>query len=113
MATQYVRHMARPPEKPTSRKSHAISVGEGIKDLLRFYQLESKYNETFVVAHWERIMGKTISSRTLQVYFKDRRLSVKLSSSVLKKDLILSKQSIIDVINKEIGENVVEDVIFL
>lgn len=103
----------RSPEKPTSRKSQAISVGEGIKDLLRFYQLEAMFNETYVVAHWEKIMGKTISSRTEKVYFKDKRLFVKLSSSSLKHDLLLSKLQIIELINKEIGENVVEDVIFL
>ena len=100
-------------EKPTSRKSQAISVGEGIKELLKFYQLESKFNETFVIANWEKIMGKTIASRTEKVYFRDKRVFVKLSSSPLKKDLILSKQRIIDLINQEIGEKVVEDIIFL
>ena len=100
-------------EKPTSRKSQAISVGDGIKELLKFYQLESKFNETFVIAHWEKIMGKTIASRTDKVYFRDKRIFVKLSSSPLKKDLLLNKQRIIDLINTEIGDKIVEDVIFL
>jgi predicted nucleic acid-binding Zn ribbon protein len=100
-------------EKPTSRKSKAVSVGDAIKELLKFYQLEGKFNETFVVAHWEKIMGKTIASRTEKVYFKDKLMFVKVTSSPLKKDLMLSKHRIIDLINKEIGSNVVEDVVFL
>jgi predicted nucleic acid-binding Zn ribbon protein len=100
-------------EKPTSRSSKAISVGDAIKELLKFYQLEGKYNETYVVANWERIMGKTIASRTEKVYFKNKLMFIKISSSTLKKDLMLSKQNIINLVNKEIGENVVEDVVFL
>jgi len=100
-------------EKPTSRSSKAVSVGDAIKELLKFYQLEGKFNETFVVAHWEKIMGKTIASRTEKVYFKDKRMFVKVSSSALKKDLMLSKQNIINLVNKEIGSDVVIDVVFL
>jgi hypothetical protein len=101
------------PEKPTRRTSKAVTAGEAIKELLKFYQLESKFNETYIVAHWESIMGKTIASRTSKVYFKDKRLFVKLSSSPLKKELILSKQKIIDLLNASMGEIVVDDVIFL
>ena len=103
----------RSPEKPSSRKSKAISVGDAIKELLRYYQLESKFDETAVLAQWEKIMGKTVASRTEKIYFKDKRLFVKLNSSPLKHDLMLNKQKIVDLINSEIKENVVEDVIFL
>jgi len=101
------------PEKPTRRTSKAVTAGEAIKELLKFYQLEGKFHETYIVAHWEEIMGKTIASRTEKVYFKDKRLFVKLNSAPLKKDLILSKQKIIDLLNASIGENITEDVIFL
>ena len=100
------------PYKP-QRTSKAITAGDAIKELLKFYQLESKFNETYIIAHWEKIMGITIASRTEKIYYKDKRLFVKLSSSPLKKDLILSKQKIIDLLNASIGENVTEDVIFL
>jgi hypothetical protein len=75
--------------------------------------LEGKFNETYVVANWEKIMGKTISSRTEKIYFKNKLMFLKLSSSPLKKDMILSKQTIIDLINKEARTKVVEDLIFL
>jgi len=99
--------------KPTYRKSVAVTAGDAIAELLKLYQLEGKFNETFVVANWEKIMGKTISSRTEKIYFKDKLMFLKLSSSPLKKDMMLSKQTIIDLINKEAGAKVVEDVVFL
>jgi hypothetical protein len=101
------------PEKRTFRKSKAISLGEGIKELLKFYHLEGRFNETYVVANWEKLMGKTIASRTEKIYFKEKKLFVKLSSSPLKRDLFLSKNKIIDLLNDSFQENVVEDVIFL
>jgi hypothetical protein len=99
--------------KKTYRKSVAITAGDAIVELLKLYQLEGKFNETYVVANWEKIMGKTISSRTEKIYFKNKLMFLKLSSSPLKKDMILSKQTIIDLINKEARTKVVEDLIFL
>ena len=48
--------------RASSRKSDSSSLKEFIESLLRIYKLQAKYDETYVTAHWEEIMGKPIAA---------------------------------------------------
>jgi hypothetical protein len=48
------------------RKTGTSSLKEAIDELLALYKLQSKFNETSIVAHWEQIMGEPIAARTMQ-----------------------------------------------
>lgn len=95
-----------------ARKSSAAPLKEAIKDLLDAYRLSEKYNQASVIAHWERLMGKTIARRTGKIYFKGKILVIEITSAPLKHELSLSKSKMIELINKEIG-NVIDDIIFM
>jgi predicted nucleic acid-binding Zn ribbon protein len=86
-----------------------------IKRLKRTYKIQrdSKFNETYLVAFWERMMGKIIASRTKEIYVKNRVLYLRLESSPLRQELFMAKTKLIDLINKDVGESVIDDVIFL
>ncbi|WP_462253959.1 DciA family protein [Ekhidna sp.] len=89
------------------------SFRNAFQGFLKEENLENTYKQKQVIADWERIMGKTISSRTTQVYFSKKILFVKLSSAPLKNEMQNSKSQIIDLIEKEIGKGEIEDVRFL
>ena len=95
------------------RKKGDQSLKEAINDLLDFYKIKSKYNETYLVAYWEKIMGKTIASRTEEVYVSEKKLFLKVNSAPLRNELVLAKHKIIELINREIGEDIIEEVIFI
>ncbi|MFN3404499.1 MAG: DUF721 domain-containing protein [Cytophagaceae bacterium] len=98
---------------PTSRKSDISPLGDVIEDLLNVYKLKGKINQTSVVTSWEKVMGKTISSRTEEIYMNGGRLFVKINSAPLKHELSMSKTKMIQMLNKEAGTAVVEDIVFL
>ncbi len=58
-------------------------------------------------------MGKTIANRTDAIFFKESKLIVKLNSSVLREELSFSKNKIIQLLNDDIGEEVVKEVILI
>ena len=95
------------------RKSNEQSLKEVIDDLLNAYKLRGKFNQKKVIASWERIMGKTIANRTDAVFFKENKLIIKLNSSVLREELSYSKNKIIQLINEDMGEEVVKEVILI
>lgn len=86
---------------------------EAIDLLLETYRIKGKFQETAIVAHWEEIMGKTIASRTTELYIKDQKLFLKLSSSVLRNELQMARQKIIDLLNARAGSEVIREVVFL
>ena len=52
-------------------------------------------------------MGPTIAGYTSKLYFKDGLLKVYLTSAPLKKELLMGKEKIINIINSEVGEELV------
>ena len=95
------------------RKSNEQSLKEVIDDLLDAYKLRGKFNQKKIIHSWERVMGKTIANRTEAVFFKDDKLIIKLNSSVLREELSFSKNKIIQLLNEDIGEEVVKEVVLI
>ena len=99
--------------RASTRKSDSSSLKEAIESLLRVYKLQAKYDETYITAHWEEIMGKPISARTQQVYVSNQKLFLKLDSAPLKKELMMAKQPLIELINKAAHQELIKEVVFL
>lgn len=96
-----------------SRKKEATPLGEAFQDLLKSYRLEATYQEKVLLASWPTLMGKTIADRTGNLYIKDKKLFVKISSGPVKKELQLNKSKVIALIESEVGKGIVDDVVFL
>lgn len=81
------------------------------KELLKAYRLEDKFQEKSLIHSWPEIVGSTISSRTTSVYIKDKKLFVKLNSGPIKKELMMNKQKVINLIEERFGKEIIEDLI--
>ena len=93
-----------------TRNADALSLGDAINQYLKYFKIEEKFNQTALLSQWEQIVGRTIASRTEQIYIYKKVLYLKLNSAPLKNELILNKQKLIELIQKEIGIGVVEDI---
>jgi predicted nucleic acid-binding Zn ribbon protein len=96
-----------------SRKKDATPLGEALQDLLKSFRLEDTYQEKVLLASWPQLMGKTIADRTGNLYIKDKKLFVKITSGPVKKELQLNKSKVIALIETEVGKGIVDDVVFL
>ncbi|MEY3643466.1 MAG: hypothetical protein RLZZ207_160, partial [Bacteroidota bacterium] len=95
------------------RKKDATPLAEAFQDLLKAYRLEDTYQEKLLISSWPSLVGKTIADRTGNVYIKDKKLMVKITSGPVKKELQLNKSKVIALIESQIGKGIVDDVIFL
>ncbi|HET6244940.1 MAG: DUF721 domain-containing protein [Bacteroidetes bacterium] len=92
------------------RSSNQQSIGEAITDFLKRFRIDVKLAEVSAVASWEKLMGVTVAKRTKEIVIKNKTLYLKIESSALKDELSYSKEKIKDLINKEAGMVVVENV---
>ena len=88
-------------------------MADAFQDLLKAYRLEDTYQEKLLISSWPELVGKTIADRTSNVYIKDKKLFVKITSGPVKKELQLNKSKVIALIESQIGKGIVDDVIFL
>ena len=97
----------------TSRKTKAQSIGEAFESFLKAYKLRSRYDETYLVTYWEKMMGTSIARRTEKIYISKGVLFLRISSAPLRQELVLAKSGIISLLNKEVGSEIVKDVVFI
>jgi predicted nucleic acid-binding Zn ribbon protein len=95
------------------RKKDATPLADAFQDLLKAYRLEDTYQEKLLISSWPTLVGKTIADRTSNVYIKDKKLMVKITSGPVKKELQLNKSKVIALIESQIGKGIVDDVVFL
>jgi predicted nucleic acid-binding Zn ribbon protein len=95
----------------SKRKGNEETLKTAIERLMKVYKLESKMSEVNIVNSWEKLMGKTIASKTEEIFIRDKKLFIRLSSSVLRQELSYAKSKIVELINKEAGTEIVSEVI--
>jgi hypothetical protein len=94
------------------RRSKTITLAEAVKDYIDVMKIGGKLNEAGVINSWEETVGKVISSRTSKIYMKDNILYVHLNSSVVRNELLMLRQSLIEKLNQKAGYVVVKDIVF-
>ena len=86
---------------------------EAIEQLLNVYKLRRKFDETSLIAAWPELMGKAVANRTSQLYIRDRKLFIRVESSVLKNELVMIRSEIVKRMNERAGSKVLDDIVFI
>jgi hypothetical protein len=81
--------------------------------MLQVYKIKRKYDETGIKTSWPELVGKSVANRTKEIYIHDKKLFLRIESSVIKNELVLMRAQIIDKINNDAKVILVEEIIFL
>lgn len=95
------------------RRAEAVTIKEAMESLIKAYQLQGKYDETKILASWEKVMGKTIAQHTTNIFIKQGKLFVKIDSSTLRHELSMNKSKMIDLLNEDAEQEVVKEIVLL
>ena len=92
------------------RKTHEVTLGAAIQSMLTELNLRHGVYEAKIEAMWESVMGRSVSRHTTNIHLKGDRLYVTVDSSPLRNELFYSRLKIRDVVNHELGLDVIKDV---
>jgi predicted nucleic acid-binding Zn ribbon protein len=87
------------------------SLGSAIREYLKEEKIDGKLAEIEAVNSWESIIGKQIARATTSIYIKDGILYVHLKSSIVRNELLMMRNDIIQAINQHIGSRVVKSIV--
>ena len=93
------------------RNSDTKSIKLIIDNFINNNSLSGGLNNVKIQGLWKSTMGANVNSYTTEINLKNKTLYIKLSSSVLRQELSYGKQKIIDILNNEIGENIVTKIV--
>ncbi|MDB5009250.1 MAG: hypothetical protein JWR67_24 [Mucilaginibacter sp.] len=95
------------------RKSNDKSLKEAIEQMLQVYKIKRRFDETGIIAAWPQLVGKSVANRTKELFIHDKKMFLRIESSVIKNELMLIRTQIIDKINEDAKGILIEDIIFL
>jgi hypothetical protein len=91
-------------------RTNEVSLGAAIESMLSELNLRHGVYEAKIEAMWESVMGRTIAKHTTNINLKGDRLYLTVDSAALRNELFYSRVKIREVINKEIGIDIIKDV---
>jgi predicted nucleic acid-binding Zn ribbon protein len=95
------------------RKTNDKSLKEAIEQMLNVYKIKRRYDETAIVSLWPDLVGKSVANRTKELFIRDKKLFLRIESSVIKNELVLMRRQIIQKINEDAKTELVADIVFL
>ncbi|WP_372975321.1 DUF721 domain-containing protein [Muriicola sp.] len=93
------------------RKKNNLSLGEALQDFISSNKLQKGLDKVHVRESWVNLMGNGVNNYTTGIELREDTLYVSLSSSVLREELSLGKSKIIDLLNEELGREVVRKIV--
>lgn len=89
---------------------------QSIRDVLKQFQKESAFEkklmETRIINNWTKVLGPGIAGSTRNMYIQNRTLFVHIDSAVMREELSMIRSQILTALNKSVGAEVIDKIIF-
>jgi len=95
------------------RKANDKSLKDAIEQMMQVYKIKRKFDETGIIANWPQFVGKAVANRTKELFIHDKKLFLRIESSVIKNELMMMRTQIIEKINEEAKGTIIDEIIFL
>jgi len=93
------------------KRQNTATLGNVISLWIEEMKLQGKLCETRLIGSWGKIVGSYIASKTREIYIKDRKLVVRIDSSVVRNELAHAKTMLIGRLNDEGGGDIIDDIL--
>lgn len=89
------------------------SIGDVLKTIIKQNKLNSGLDKIDVKQAWITLMGNGVAAYTEAIELKKETLYVKLSSSVLREELMYGREKIVKMINEELGKEIIKKIVLV
>ena len=93
------------------RKKNTQKIDDVVREYLKALKIDDKLKEVKLIKSWDDVVGKTIARSTNDIYIKDRKLYVKLNSSVIRNELFMLRDGLKKALNDRAGEELIDEII--
>ena len=95
-----------------NKKKNPVSVKNVIDKILLNKKLNNGLLEIRIKDAWKNVMGKNVNTYTTNIKLNKEIIFVKLSSAPLKNELVYRSDTIIKLLNNELGQEKIKEIKF-
>jgi len=92
-------------------RTNAVHISEVLAKIFDNPKLVKEYKKAKIINSWEKILGKQVAGATSKLYIRNRTLYVHFTSSIVRNEILMMKQAIIERLNNIVGEKVINEII--
>ena len=93
------------------RKNDNLPLSEALYDFIQKNKLQHGIDKVNAREAWVSLMGNGVNNYTTAIELRNETLYISLSSSVLREELSHGKSKILDMLNEELGKNLVKKIV--
>ncbi len=82
-----------------------------LQDFIKEEGLEEGLLRQRLFTLWDEMLGVTVAKNTRNKYMKGRTLFVQLNSSVVRNQLFMMRQDIVNELNKRMGKSLIDELV--
>lgn len=95
------------------KEKDPLPLGGVISAILRSGELGKKFAQEQIKEEWAKLSNGNIAKYTSSVNVRERKLFVKLTSPLLKNDLMMQRSELAKRLNEKVGVEVIDEIVFL
>ena len=95
-----------------NKKKNPVSVKNVIDKILLNKKLNNGLLELRIKDAWKNVMGKNVNTYTTNIKLNKEIIFVKLSSAPLKNELVYRADTIVKLLNNELGQEKIKEIKF-
>lgn len=92
------------------RDKNDQTIFEALREWLANHPARAKYNQSLIQEVWRSKMGPSIDAQTQSIQFKDGIVHIRIRSSVLKQELHMGKEKILNLLKESVPDAGIQDV---
>ncbi|EAR01006.1 DUF721 domain-containing protein [Maribacter sp. HTCC2170] len=93
------------------RKNDNLPLSEALNDFIQKNKLQQGIDKVNTREAWVKLMGNGVNNYTTAIELRNETLYISLSSSVLREELSHGKSKILDMLNEELGKDLVKKIV--
>jgi predicted nucleic acid-binding Zn ribbon protein len=93
------------------RQNKIVLLKDVLQQYVRDEGLEEKLLEARVLLLWDELFGLTVTRVTRKKYIIRRKLFVQLDSSIVRQQLFMMRNEIVEKLNQQAGAKVIDELI--
>jgi len=93
------------------RRTNTRSIKNVVQDFLKENRLDKKLEEQEMMRLWYEITGKMVARATKSVVIKNRKMFVRIESSVIRNEISMIRDGLLHELNSRFSEPLIDEII--
>ena len=94
------------------KRGEIKSIADLVRITCREEGLETPLNEYRLIQAWSQVLGSAVQMYTKELKIYNQVLFVKVTSSVLRQELLMNRKSLVNKLNAHVKAQVITDIVF-